>query len=356
MQKIFVAFIFIMGFQYSQANIFIPSMAQISELLWDENGDWQLEISHFNMVDDEFNYTVYDSVVISTRDYRFKLSLPQLESTSTPNIFVLNKQLVGDSLDILHEGDSIHLETYGDEWAFNGKVDILVFGNYPGAKISKPAMNESIISIEGMVYRWFVISPNPSLGEINPLDGVIGTINGQLLVSENNPVFSHRPFGFDFEFKVNATGNFSTKLIKGDRKYTKIAFDIYYEGYYVWYAIEPLTISIEPGQIYENITIKITDSTFVAVQEEKEEKAYKIFPNPTSNQLNIASTDKNQDDLLEIVIYSMAGKMMHRFVENTRSIITINLNNKLPDGLYLLEIWEQKQLKHSERLIINAFK
>jgi hypothetical protein len=159
-----------------------------------------------------------------------------------------------------------------------------------------------------------------------------------------------------FYFKLDASGNYSTKLLKGDRKYSKIAFDVYYEDYFLWYTIEPIELTIEPDQTYENIDIKITDPTFVGIEDQTVKKQFNIYPNPTSNQLTIESQTENSLELVEIIIYNMAGKKVAKYKKNNGKIISINLNNKLISGLYLVEIWEQGQLKHSERLVINAFK
>jgi hypothetical protein len=351
MKKLLLAFILVVAFQISQANIFIPPGAEISELLWDENGDWQLEISYYSIGAEG---VLYDSVVISTNNFRYKLSLPLLDSF-TQGLIVLNKTIVGDSLDILQEGDSIYLQTYAEEWAFNSPIHQLVFGNYTNANIPKPNAGESIISVEGFSRR-FVISPNPTLGESNTLVGVVGTISGKIVDAENNPVFANPSFGLDFSFKLDASGNYSTKLLKGDRKYSKIAFDVYYEDYFLWYTIEPIELTIEPDQTYENIDIKITDPTFVGIEDQTVKKQFNIYPNPTSNQLTIESQTENSLELVEIIIYNMAGKKVAKYKKNNGKIISINLNNKLISGLYLVEIWEQGQLKHSERLVINAFK
>jgi len=352
MRKLLLVLAIIFSLNIGWANVFVPPGAQISELLWDENGDWQLEISYYNF---DVGYYPLDSVVISTSNYRFLLTLPITEPFQ-PGIFVINKQHCADSFDIQPNSDSIFIKTYCvDEYFYSPDEHSLIFGDFPNSTIAKPNTGSSIALVEGL-NRWFVIDASPTLGAINTLEGCGSSIKGTIFDSNQKTINVPFSFVLDFEFRSNDVGIYSTYLINGYHKFSKIGYDVYGWDYFEWFTIEPIEITIEPDLVYENLDIHITDPNFLGIHKEPENHPLKIYPNPAYQKLNIEMVLPLEGQNIEILVLDMSGKEVARFVKPFAKNMELEWNEHFPGGIYLFEFRTDNTLIQTEHVLINPFK
>jgi hypothetical protein len=352
MKKLLLVLAIIFNLNISWANVFVPPGAQISELLWDENGDWQLEISYYYFSDGEITY---DSVVISTREHRYLLTLPVTENFEQ-GIFILNKQQCADSFDINLLGDSIFIKTYDNDYHYYSPEEhSLIFGDFPNSTIPKPNTGSSIALVEGL-NRWFVMDASPTLGQANTLEGCTGTIKGTVYNAKNETVNLMNRFALNFDFRTTETGSYSSNLTNGNHKLTYIAYDVSGEDYFEWFTIEPIEITIEPDYVYENLGIHITDPNFLGIHKEPENHPLKIYPNPAYQKLNIEMFLPLEGQNMEILVLDMSGKEVARFMKSFAKNMELEWNEHFPGGMYLFGFWTNNTLIQTEHVLINPFK
>lgn len=89
----------------------------------------------------------------------------------------------------------------------------------------------------------------------------------------------------------------------------------------------------------------------VGVQELKNENVkFDVFPNPVQNQLHVTFINLYKNDFTSAVIYNNQGQQV--YTEDFESAATVSLStNTLPDGVYLLRLFSEKQ-SVSKRFVI----
>jgi hypothetical protein len=156
-------FIFLLVFQLflsvTFANPVIESQAYISELYFDENDNWTIEI-YFYYLNPEYN------------NFRF------YTSSGSADIWIFNGEValitaadLSTPLTINRDGDFVYLTQFDDMFPL---CETIVFGNYSGSEVLPPIIGESLVNvvIEDNGYYseneyWLVKDVSPSLGYIN---------------------------------------------------------------------------------------------------------------------------------------------------------------------------------------------
>jgi hypothetical protein len=347
MKKLAILPILYFVLQTAFANIYVPPGAAISELYCDANGDWQLEISYFTGNDEYFNY---DSIVISTAKFSYKLHLPVINEQEIAYL-ILNKSKIGDSLDIIGVGDSIYIKTYIEEGYVTYDENSLIFGNYKNSMISKPEEGKSIALFEGL-NRFYALSNLPTLGAANNPIGALGRIQGKIIVSEEEIPYGGS-FAITFEFRQELNGDYFTYLLPGEHKISQIYFD-YYEVITQWIDIQPLEFTIKIGDTL-NRDIQVTDKLFLNVNENKVYRDFEVYPNPASDRIFIDPKDYQKYKTVTIQLLDINGRAVVNLTKSADESIKINLQNNIKAGIYILNIQNQDRVVYSEKIIVNPF-
>jgi len=331
----------------SFANAYIPSGVQINELLWDANGDWQLELSYFTADIENFSY---DSVVIRTSNFSYKLIMPVNNEIGIAYL-VLNKSIVGDSLDFRSEGDFIFIKTYiGEGYISNDKYK-LIYGDYEDSMISLPDEGKSIVLFEGL-NSFYIISEKPTLGYVNSPVGALCRIQGNVYSANERILNGHYYFGLTFEFMTSINGTYYTYLLPGYHNIT----EVYYERVESiwWLDIKPLEFNINIDDTLD-LDIHITDPKFVSVNELKEKQGFEVYPNPVSNKISIKSTEFIKYKTVNVQLIDIKGQEVVSFTKNSDEQITIDLESNVKAGIYILNIVNHNKLIYSQKVIVNPF-
>ncbi|MCK9208383.1 MAG: hypothetical protein M0P66_14825, partial [Salinivirgaceae bacterium] len=258
MKKLIVLLLAFVPVYFIWANPVASSSPQINELLWDENGNWQLEIDFRG-----FYNTGIDSLVLTSSlgSYKFQEDLNEW-----PELRLLNIDSTGTGFDINPEGDFLFLKIYADEWQYIPDSSYLVFGSHENAMVPAPQLGQSIALLP-TINPCYAIDNSPTVGLNNDFEGACGTISGKIYYATGNPVISRSDLAFDEQFSTDGQGDYSTRIRQGMVQLSEIGKYYMWEGY-GWYSIEPVSLTIEEGQVYENVDIHITDPEFVGIEDE----------------------------------------------------------------------------------------
>lgn len=85
--------------------------------------------------------------------------------------------------------------------------------------------------------------------------------------------------------------------------------------------------------------------------EEFENASFVFYPNPTKDVVTVSLKDK-QDDISNITVYSLLGKVIFDKKFSNSALETINLSNA-SKGIYLIEVTTQSNLKVIKKLIVE---
>lgn len=108
------------------------------------------------------------------------------------------------------------------------------------------------------------------------------------------------------------------------------------------------------GELYvigENAVYKITDSTTLSVTDEVLNTAFKIYPNPSYEEVTI-NFGTNISNIKSLSIKNSLGQQIKTFSNLTTESITIS-TQKHSKGLYFIEVLDSKGSKTIKKLLIN---
>jgi len=345
MKKLIVLLLAFVPVYFIWANPVASSSPQINELLWDENGKWYLEIDFLHFYSGEV-----DSLVLTSTQGRYVLTgdLPEY------GFRLLTADSTGSGFDINQGGDLLLLKVYPEELYFEPDSSYLAFGSHENAMDLWLVLGQSIALLP-TINPCYAIDNSPTFGLNNDFEGACGTISGKIYYATGNPVISRSDLAFDEQFSTDGQGDYSTRIHQGMVQLSEIGKYYMWEGY-GWYSIEPVSLTIEEGQVYENMDIHITDPGFVGIEDEKIEQPLKLFPNPISQKLTIEMTAKLESQELEILVLDISGKEVARYTKTAAETIELELNEPFPAGMYFFEFRLNNTLIQTERVLINLFK
>ena len=166
-----------------------PTSARITEIHWDSQGNWTMEIFFYHI------YAGDDTIIVttSTDTARFKVF-----PSYADDYFILTESLLDKELNIFKTGDAVCLLVVDEFWPqyWETVSDTLNYGDYPGATVAAPHGNQSIVDL-GSIYNltnmglyeeieFKVKDSSPSIGFHR--DPARGTFKGQLLDQNSIPV------------------------------------------------------------------------------------------------------------------------------------------------------------------------
>lgn len=219
MKKNIYSIIFMFGIQSSWSNpIVITPKAQFSELVFDENNHWSMEL----LFPYGYRTSITDSIILKASNTAARLKTTYNDETE---IGVITSDSLSIPLSINRNGDIIELDTYSNYPVEQVSTDILIFGNYPGAVVDAPVSGYSIIrntmEAYGNTTTIICLTKNPSLGVVNDTVGLSGTLRGNIYDMNNKPVtqlkvFPVSPCYFEMEtpLTINQDGTYTTQIFR----------------------------------------------------------------------------------------------------------------------------------------------
>ena len=309
----------------------------ITELYFDENDKWYLELSFISMgdVDEEYNsfYTFPNFYLHSLTD---TIYLFQKEFYVDNGVMVITQDSLNEHLHINKTGDRI-----GFFMEYNSSNE-LKFGNIDGAIIGSPEINQSISLYKGI---YFVKDNSPSIGSPNS-NQIWGTLQGCVYDMDTLPIpnrkFWLRGEEYNYEFTTNENGEYAVQTLSKPHQICSI--------YYVpTYGLNILTtdsiaFSMEPDSfITRDIFILDSLSPDHISHYNSEKDPVKLYPNPIARNENLLYEIDlpilTANALIEII--SIDGKIINR-----KKITNRTGEIKLPAkaAVYIVNIKIDKQL------------
>lgn len=102
------------------------------------------------------------------------------------------------------------------------------------------------------------------------------------------------------------------------------------------------------SKIWKNVT---GSNTTLSTSDNKKMMDVNVFPNPSSDKLNIALNNQFSKEEITVILSDISGKQIYKQDYNSKKEVTINVQN-FAKGTYILNVKNQKQA-YSQKIIIN---
>ena len=320
----------------------------LSELYFDEAGNWKLEIEYLDHPEFSDELTIDSIFLYSSTD---TVRVPIYSFFKKKDIYVITADSLGSEFRINRSGDRVDLIVHvNDLWHGAGMVHSLVFGNYPGAGIGAPRQNQSLTRY----WHYWVKNNSPSIGYPNDTTGMCGTLKGIIYDKSLNPV-SNKTFKLfryiEFPFETNETGEFSVRVLSMPtlleyiiQRTDQTAKDI---------AIEDLTFNMEPDSVVLR-DIYLQDDLITGIFSPlTKNNPVRVYPNPLSanEKLSVEIDLPVLTADIRVEISSLDGKVISREqITDPKSLIS------MPgiSGTYIVAVFLERQRIWSDRVIVKS--
>lgn len=325
MKKILVL-LFLLSPVFVKANpISIPGI-MLSEISFDQSGDWSLEI---RSMDSAMYY--YGNIYIQTSSGTAKIT----NFVSEPKfgyyeyIVITNKNL-SNNLTINKDYDCIKLFTSPPFVLCNDSVCV---GDYPGSYLHSIKNGQSVACLRE--YASFYKDNTPTMGAANDLSGAVGQIYGQVY-GLNNQLITNKYFYIDEgncegSIDIDEQGSYNAKITS--RSYS--ISQLYICTSTPKYQSELLHFKPVHFELEENDSIRVDFVQTIASVEKTEQESVLLsnYPNPAKDfTYFIFDTDKDPSSLL-ITVYDLEGRKVDSFVPgSTKQVWNCS---KLAQGTYV---------------------
>lgn len=252
--------------------------AFISELKFENNGSWILEISF--QFSTPFRKQTYDSILVASSSGISKLKLDFIPEGAL--LYVITSESLQTPIVMNKSGDCIKLYSFIDITSFN-PVDSVVFGSYPGAQIVSLQSGYSICRVN---FYNFCKDKSPTIGTPNDTTGTIGILKGHMYDKEDK-LIAKGDFRLDYPIVFNESGLFSTQILTRKNNFVNI------QRYYApstskFELIDSLSLDMEPDSVVvKDIHFK---DYVVSVKEYVQYQNYDLtvinYPNPFNSSTN----------------------------------------------------------------------
>ncbi len=348
----FLASIIIYTFPVLSNPIVLPK-AYISELKFDINNNWVLEISF--EAEAPYYHQQYDSICISTSYGFSRINLEYVKDSSL--IMVVDSDSLLKPLAINKSGDCIKLYSYiSNQYFEDAGIDSLIFGNFKGSKFDSIPSGYSIARI---YLNTFTLDKSPTIGLPNDTIGTCGTLTG-FMYDKNNNLISSGTFILNNPIIFQNNSMFSTKVFS--RKFTV-------EGMLQQTAcctfrgivFDTLRLDVYPDSIYYQ-DIHISSDIVVGIKERKtaEGKNFNIinYPNPfnlsTTFYVKVPNQFAGEQGIINI--YNVNGQLIKTIRVKGNSRVTWDSKNSfgqiLSSGVYYYQFVLGRQIIKNGSMIL----
>jgi len=328
----------------------------ISELYFDDNDEWHLEL-YFGMGNSGFSsQDLYLATSCDTVQFKSGwLLYPDI-------IIVINKDSLVSPLSINRNGDNLQILIKILNDFIPVDIDDFIFGNYPFSNVSAPLSGQAVKRAEYCPYGppfcyYIIVKDNePTLGFAQFSSVASSEVNGYVYDQYNNPFPNAKIQGTYIKpylsFYTDSNGYFQVQnLLSCRQNVYAIALFCDAEGFE--YIAEPdSAVSV---QIQFN-SCSVGDNEY----EIPEKYEMNIFPNPGKQNFTfeISSPFFSEHKCL-LKIYSISGELiiiLPVFIEQHKSIVLWNGTGKYSDinsGIYVCSLEVNGRNVHTGKLIVE---
>lgn len=322
----FLLFVF-QSFLWSNP-IDITPITIFSELVFDDNNDWTMELSFPFVFWDYYpdSLALPDSVILKVSDGEAKLKKTRINEFS---LSVITSDSLSVPLDINRGGDIIEIYTYSSSYENQVRMNGLIFGDLPGASVGQPMSGYSIMRSTWYAYENSntvdCLTKNPSLGFVNNVQELYGTLEGNIYDMNDQPatelsqlyyyfvLYTPITLNLDGTYQTQIFRRFSTELIDHliVREY---AFDAWSDTVH----IDPFELNdIHPDTVMvQDIYLKSNHYVGTAVGNNYPPRNNTLtlinYPNPfnTSTNFFVRLPDGMKRKVGDISIYNVRGELI----------------------------------------------
>lgn len=336
----------------------VYTVAYISELMFESENNWVIECDFFDLLVDKV-----DSIKVFSSSGSAKLKEIDNFPYHGSCIITIRKDSLLSDLNIRQAGDSITISFFCNDYIINDCVP-LVYGDFVTAQVSSCEEGESIMAIPidgnsfgAYHYYGYNITKFPSIGEVNTLENVGGTIFGKVYDLDNILKISTYFYYPNLNFIVEKDGSYSAQIHPYKNKIDLLYYyDLDYHdedpNYYGRTKIKPLDFIIETGEkINIDIYLGYNPADIPSIELE-EKNSLKIYPNPITDKILNYQTElpvKSTSTTIEIL--DMSGKKLAEYpiMENDGSI---ELPSTIGKGVYLANLLLNGKLAGTSKIVI----
>ena len=338
MKKIYILFFLLTAGLTINANPIALPTIEISELYFDESGNWKLELGYYEV--NQNGFTIDSIFLYSSTD---TIKLPTYEFLGSTGVMVITADSLDSDFQINRLADTIKVISYTMEEPFE---DMLIFGDLPGATINFPRQGQSI----SKYWMYYTKDNSPTIGLSNDTIGTCGTIKGIIYDKYSEPVDT-RTFRLDNYFETSENGDYSARVYSKPSTFNRID---YKTGQYSTQSVSITEISyvMEPDSVIE-IDIYLLDTLTTGINNINiSNTLISVYPNPISKngelKINIDLPIITSDIYIEII--DLNGKLINKkkINKNSSSIVA-------PDksGFYIVRTLLDSEVISSNRIIVN---
>ena len=338
MKKVYTLFLLLMlGWSIYANPIALPSI-RISELFFDESGNWKLELGYYDVYPEEFSF---DSIFLYSTHDTAKITVDILEGST--GVFIITADNLKSEFIIKRYADTVKIISY--TWG-EPIEDMLIFGDIPGASINYPKQGQSICKYSG----YYVKDNSPSIGAENDTTGCMGTLQGIVYNLNLEPV-QNTTFGLSSYFTTTENGEYSMRTYSKSSGYSRIAQKTgEHDAHLI--PITEISFVMEPDSVITK-DIYLQDSLVSATKElVLENSPVKIYPNPVyisgKININIDLPVVTSDICLEII--DLDGKLIRKEKIKRQSASVIA---PAKSGIYLVRLELDSEIISSNRIVVN---
>lgn len=331
------------------SNPVVLPQAFISELKFENNNEWTLEITF--LFSEPYLKEKYDSICIETLSGLSRVRLDYIEDSTS--LFVITADSLISPLTINRDGDKIKLYSYISH--YQRVTDSLIIGSYPGSVIDYLPDDYSIARIS---YLLFAKDKSPTIGFENDTIGTCGTLTG-FMYDKYDSLVTEGNFKLDNEVYFNNDGTFWTSVYSREVAFNLI-WNNYEPGKSQMVSIDTIHLNFDPEQLYINDIHAVTD-IISDLDYEKNENLEVInisnYPNPFNSTTNfvLRLPVELQAEEKEINIYNVTGEtiLTIKCVNNNVSWDGRDIRgNHFPSGIYYYQLVINSKVYANGKLIM----
>jgi hypothetical protein len=346
--------------------------AKFSELVFDNNNNWTMEINISSYIGS------IDSILLRISDKRARLNLSY--PANRPQIRIITSDSLATPLLVNRDGDMIAINTYSTNPNSPNsrfvRIDSILFGNRPGATVGRPISGYSIMRNS---YRYSsnpitidCVTKNPSLGAPNDTIGLRGTLKGHIYDRDNKlvtklKVFPASPCYFLLEtpLSIDSNGAYTTKIFPTLCSPASLTVRLAdFEGWIDSVGIEPFELKdIRPDTVVVK-DIHLKDNRFIVTSvvssaiEVNNELTLINYPNPFNLSTNffVRFPDRLRAKAGTIVIANLNGQHVRSIpIRQTGSVSWDGRDGGgtvMPSGIYYFKLIIDKQVLKTGSMIL----
>lgn len=351
MKKIIVLSLIMLAAKLINANpIILPGLV-LSELKFNENNNWIIELQYFDVNEG----MLIDSIWIKSDSGIAKLKHFQINGVS--GILLVENDSLNSNLTINPANDNIQI-LYSINGNSTHSFDALSYG-YENSMTKSPKINQSIAATDIDYECSYSLDNSPTIGAYNDTIGMCGTIQGHIY-DKNNQLITRSDVGFGYNgianvFTPNSDGSYAARIYSRNNHIKWLGYcKIPLTGGFNSVPIQPLDISIVPDTVVD-IDIYLTDSFFAGLDAPNlsEESLIRIFPNPVKElsfnyEIEIPVKSSNS----YVVVTDIAGKTILKS-DVTEYNGIINLPEQIANGNYVVSLYVNNKNYSNTKILID---